>query len=112
LTDLNGVARTLSARYYKDGSEILIPQGKGKNPRRLTPEECKRLMGFPKEFIIKDIGISDTQLYKQFGNSVAVPVVIAVTAAMMKVIQPQSKGKIEAKRKKQEKLLKEEKITM
>ncbi len=85
LTDLKGVSRTLSARYYKDGSEILIPQGKGKNPRRLTPEECKRLMGFPEEFQIKNIGVSDTQLYKQFGNSVAVPVVRAVARELIKV---------------------------
>lgn len=66
---------TLSARYYKDGSEILIEQGKSKNPRKLTPRECARLQGFPEEFIIP---VSDTQAYKQFGNSVAVPVVRAV----------------------------------
>lgn len=66
---------TLSARYYKDGSEILIKQGKSKNPRKLTPRECARLQGFPEEFIIP---VSDTQAYKQFGNSVAVPVVRAV----------------------------------
>jgi DNA (cytosine-5)-methyltransferase 1 len=83
MIDKNGVSRTLSARYYKDGSEVLIPQGKGENPRRLTPEECKRLMGFPKNFKIKDIGVSDTQLYKQFGNSVAVPVVRAVAKQMI-----------------------------
>ena len=71
LTDTNGIARTLSARYYKDGSEILIPV-KGKNPRRLTPRECARLMGFPDEF---KIPVSDTQAYRQFGNSVAVPLV-------------------------------------
>jgi DNA (cytosine-5)-methyltransferase 1 len=66
------VARTLSARYYKDGSEILISQGQGKNPRRLTPRECAKLMGFPADF---QIPVSDTQAYKQFGNSVVVPVV-------------------------------------
>ncbi len=66
---------TISARYYKDGSEILIDQGKGKNPRKLTPRECARLQGFPEKFIIP---VSDTQAYKQFGNSVAVPVVRAV----------------------------------
>ena len=66
---------TLSARYYKDGSEILIKQGKSKNPRKLTPRECARLQGFPEEFIIP---VSDTQAYKQFGNSVAVPVVRSV----------------------------------
>jgi DNA (cytosine-5)-methyltransferase 1 len=74
LTNLNGIARTLSARYYKDGSEILIPQV-GKNPRRLTPRECARLQGFPESF---KIVVSDVQAYKQFGNAVAVPVVRAV----------------------------------
>ncbi len=71
LTDLDGIARTLSARYYKDGSEVLIPQT-GKNPRRLTPRECARLMGFPESY---KIVCSDTRSYKQFGNSVVVPVV-------------------------------------
>lgn len=72
------VARTLSARYYKDGSEILIKQPKG-NPRRLTPRECARLMGFDRsgESSFK-IPVSDTQAYKQFGNAVVVPVVEAV----------------------------------
>ena len=69
------VARTLSARYYKDGSEILVSQGTKKNPRRLTPRECARLMGFPDSY---KIPVSDTQAYKQFGNSVVVPVVSAV----------------------------------
>jgi DNA (cytosine-5)-methyltransferase 1 len=64
------VARTLSARYYKDGSEILVSRGKNKNPRRLTPRECARLMGFPDSF---KIPVSDTQAYKEFGNSVVVP---------------------------------------
>lgn len=77
------VARTLSARYYKDGSEILVEQ-KGKNPRRLTPRECARLMGFDepgkKDFIIQ---VSDTQAYRQFGNSVVVPVVKAVADHML-----------------------------
>jgi DNA (cytosine-5)-methyltransferase 1 len=74
MTDLNGHSRTLSARYYKDGSEILIPQ-EGKTPRRLTPKECANLMGF--NFFRPDykIPVSDTQAYKQFGNSVVVPVV-------------------------------------
>ncbi len=85
LTDPSGISRTLSARYYKDGSEILIPQGKGKNPRRLTPEECKRLMGFPEKFLSNNIGVSDTQIYKQFGNSVAVPVVRAVATELMQI---------------------------
>lgn len=73
----DAVARTLSARYHKDGSEILIEQ-KGKNPRRLTPRECARLMGFDRagrpDHVIPD-SLSDTQAYRQFGNSVVVPVV-------------------------------------
>lgn len=71
--------RTLSARYYKDGSEILVSRGPGKNPRRLTPRECARLMGFPDAFRIP---VSDTQAYKQFGNSVAVPVFTEVARVM------------------------------
>lgn len=66
---------TLVARYYKDGQEILIDQGPDKNPRKLTPRECARLQGFPDSFIIP---VSNMQAYKQFGNSVAVPVVRAV----------------------------------
>ena len=69
-----GVSRTLSARYYKDGSEILIRQAH-KNPRRLTPRECARLMGFPED---KKIGVSDTQAYRQFGNAVVPKVANAV----------------------------------
>lgn len=78
----NDVTRTLSQRYYKDGSEILVEQ-KGNRPRRLTPLECARLMGFDrpgKPFILKDV--SDTQLYRQFGNAVVVPVVEFVANAM------------------------------
>ena len=70
----DGISRTLSARYYKDGSEILIEQP-GQNPRRLTPRECARLQGFPDTF---KIAVSDTQAYKQFGNSVVVPLMSAV----------------------------------
>lgn len=66
---------TISARYYKDGSEILIDQGPDIPPRKLTPRECARLQGFPESFIIP---VSDTQAYKQFGNSVAVPVIRAI----------------------------------
>ena len=66
IADRMGISRTLSARYYKDGSEILIEQ-KNKNPRRLTPKECARLMGFPDDFIIP---VSDAQAYRQFGNAV------------------------------------------
>lgn len=75
---------TLSARYYKDGSEILIDQGLTANPRKLTPRECARLQGFPEEFIIP---VSDTQSYKQFGNSVAVPVVEAVAVKMIEYLK-------------------------
>ena len=74
LVDLNGITRTISARYYKDGSEALIPQP-GKNPRRLTPRECSRLQGYPDNYIIP---VSDMQAYKQFGNSVTVPLIQAV----------------------------------
>ncbi len=74
------VARTLSARYHKDGSEILVSRGMGKNPRRLTPRECARLMGFPDDW---KIPVSDTQAYRQFGNAVAVPVFEAVARAMV-----------------------------
>jgi len=79
LVDDQSVSRTLSARYYKDGSEILVRRGKGRNPRRLTPRECARLMGFPDSFRIE---VSDTQAYKQFGNSVVVPVIEAVAHHM------------------------------
>lgn len=70
---------TISARYYKDGSEILIEQ-KNKNPRKLTPREAGRLQGFPEDFIIP---VSDTQAYKQFGNSVAVPVIEALAKRIL-----------------------------
>jgi DNA (cytosine-5)-methyltransferase 1 len=75
LANLDKQTRTLSARYHKDGSEILIPRGEGLNPRRLTPRECARLMGYSDTFKIE---VSDTQAYRQFGNSVAVPLVRAV----------------------------------
>jgi len=78
-------ARTLSARYHKDGSEILISQA-GKNPRRLTPRECGRLMGFPDTF---QIPVSDTQAYRQFGNSVAVPVISAVARLICRYLLSQ-----------------------
>ena len=74
---------TISARYYKDGSEILIEQ-EGGNPRKLTPREAARLQGFPENF---KIPVSDTQAYKQFGNSVAVPVVTAIASEMSKVLE-------------------------
>lgn len=76
------VARTLSARYYKDGSEILVQQF-GQNPRRLTPRECARLMGFEKAGKADmSIPVSDTQAYRQFGNAVVVPVVEAIARHM------------------------------
>lgn len=76
----DGVTRTLSARYYKDGSEILIEQP-GKNPRRLTPRECARLQGFPDTF---KIVVSDTRAYQQFGNSVVVPLMSAVAKLIVR----------------------------
>jgi DNA (cytosine-5)-methyltransferase 1 len=85
------VARTLSARYYKDGSEILIRQPR-QAPRRLTPRECSRLMGFDapgqSDFVIP---VSDTQAYKQFGNAVVVPVVKAVAGHMKKYVLAEEK---------------------
>lgn len=80
LADINGISRTLSARYHKDGSEILIPVTNS-NPRRLTPRECARLMGFPDTF---KIVCTDTRAYQQFGNSVVVPMIEAVAKAMSK----------------------------
>ena len=82
LADLNGISRTLSARYWKDGAEILIPQT-GKNPRKLTPRECARLMGFPDTF---KIPVSNTQAYKQFGNSVVVPLVEILAWSMVECL--------------------------
>jgi DNA (cytosine-5)-methyltransferase 1 len=82
LADLNGISRTMSARYYKDGAEILIPQ-EGKNPRRLVPRECARLQGFPDNFVIP---VSDNQAYKQFGNSVVSPLMQAVGECLIKEI--------------------------
>ena len=73
------VTRTLSARYHKDGSEILVYQGDKSNPRRLTPRECARLMGFPDTFRIP---VSDTRAYQQFAEAAVVPM-IEVTAKLM-----------------------------
>lgn len=97
LADLDSYSRTLSARYYKDGSEILIPQGEGKNPRKLTPTECARLQGFPETF---KIVVSNTAAYKQFGNSVAVPVVRLIAEKMVQAIErdeilPVEEGQLE-----------------
>jgi len=82
MTDLDGVSRTLSARYHKDGSEVLIPQGGRKNPRRLSPQEARRLMGFPDDL---PIVVSDTQAYRQFGNAVVPLVAEAVGRQIVKV---------------------------
>ena len=87
LTNLDGISRTLSARYYKDGSEVLVPQ-KRKNPRRLTPRECARLMGYPDAM---KIVCSDTRAYKQFGNSVAMPVVKSICARVIAAMDPSGK---------------------
>lgn len=84
MPELDGVTRTLSARYYKDGSEILINQGEGKNPRRLTPRECARLQGYPDSF---KITVSDTRAYKQFGNSVVVPLVTAIAGKIVEKVE-------------------------
>ena len=91
----NVTTRTLSARYHKDGAEILIEQDHNKNPRRLTPLECCRLMGFSKKyqrfFDSKDNEmrqpVSDTQAYRQFGNSVSVPVVTAIAKALNETLK-------------------------
>jgi DNA (cytosine-5)-methyltransferase 1 len=79
LVTADDVARTLSARYYKDGAEILVSRDGKKTPRRLTPRECARLMGFNDSY---KIVVSDTQAYRQFGNSVVVPVIKAVATLM------------------------------
>ncbi len=76
-----GISRTLSARYYKDGAEILIKQ-EGKNPRKLTPSECLKLQGFPSKFKFPE-SISNVQAYKQLGNSVAVPLVERICESLV-----------------------------
>lgn len=94
LTKREDVTRTLSARYYKDGSEILVYQGEKKNPRRLTPRECARLMGYPDTFRIP---VSDTRAYKQFGNSVVVPVVQEVARIMVPHVLGLKKARADVK---------------
>lgn len=89
----DGQTRTLSARYYKDGSEILIRQ-EGRNPRRLTPRECARLQGFSDDF---KIPVSDTQAYRQFGNSIVVPLITDVAGLIVRKLND-----LEAKRRKTE----------
>lgn len=92
-------ANTISARYYKDGSEILIDQSElGKNPRKLTPRECARLQGFPEDFIVD--AVSENQMYKQFGNSVCVPVIRLLAKAMTDVLAFAEEKKKEERRKK------------
>jgi DNA (cytosine-5)-methyltransferase 1 len=85
IADPEGVTRTLSARYYKDGSEILIHRGEGETPRRLTPRECARLMGFDK-WCEQKIVVSDTQAYRQFGNAVAPRVVAAIGREILRAM--------------------------
>ena len=95
IAPLEGVSRTMSARYYKDGSEILIAQ-EGKNPRRLTPRECARLQGFPDTF---KIPVSDTQAYKQFGNSVVVPLVGNIAKLIVEKVEILEKANVKDKKK-------------
>ena len=83
VTNTKEITKTLSARYYKDGAEILIAQ-KRKNPRKLTPRECASLMGFPKSFKIK---VSDNQAYRQFGNAVVVPVVKEIAKEIVRTLR-------------------------
>ena len=91
IAPLDGVSRTLSARYYKDGSEILIAQ-EGKNPRRLTPRECARIQGFPDSF---KIVVSDTQAYRQFGNSVVVPLMTDIAGLVVEKMEAMDAGEPE-----------------
>ena len=87
------VAATLSARYYKDGAEILIDRGAGKRPRRLTPRECARLMGFDRpDRPLWEIPVSDVQAYKQFGNAVVVQAAEAVAQHMKQGIYQLTEG--------------------
>jgi len=93
------ISRTLSARYYKDGSEILVHQNR-RNPRRLTPRECARLMGFDKPGMSEfKIPVSDTQAYKQFGNAVVVPVVEAIARHMEPWLVEESDSPVLSKQK-------------
>lgn len=80
IANKKGITSTLTARYYKDGAEILVARGTNKNPRKLTPRECARLMGFPEKF---KIPVSDNQAYRQFGNAVVVPVVKPIARKMI-----------------------------
>ena len=88
VSEPDAIARTLSARYYKDGAEILIKQKRNKNPRRLTPRECARLMGFPDTF---KIVVSDSQAYRQFGNALVVPLVTEIAKSVVKCMKENKK---------------------
>lgn len=91
-------ANTISARYYKDGSEILIDQSDvNKNPRKLTPRECARLQGFPEDFIVDYV--SDVQAYKQFGNSVSVPVIRHLAKAITKTMEEAASASLKSGKK-------------
>lgn len=96
MVDGEKVSRTLSARYHKDGSEVLVSRGEGQIPRRLTPRECARLMGFDDTF---KIPVSDTQAYRQFGNSVVVPVMQAMAGLMkphiMALVEQEESGSLQ-----------------
>jgi DNA (cytosine-5)-methyltransferase 1 len=97
ILSIGGVTRTLSARYYKDGGEILVPMPDGTlPPRRLTPAECAFLMGFTLEHLGKEFvraqGVSDVQAYKQFGNSVVVPQFTWVAERLLELANPQLKA--------------------
>jgi DNA (cytosine-5)-methyltransferase 1 len=83
LADLNGISRTISARYYKDGAEVLVSRGRDRRPRRLTPRECARLMGFPDSL---EIVVSDTQAYRQFGNAVVPDVIEQIAKEIITTI--------------------------
>ena len=89
LADINGIAKTMSARYYKDGAEILIPQSGGRNPRMLTPKECARLQGFDEYF---ETHPSRRHAYQQFGNSVPVSVVKAVAGSILTSLNEKKKA--------------------
>lgn len=91
LVTAKDTTRTLSARYHKDGSEILIAQ-RGKNPRRLTPGECARLMGYPDDY---KLVVSDTQAYRQFGNSVVLPVVERIAESVVEALNRPAEKKLD-----------------
>ena len=88
LANLDKPSNTLVSRYYKDGKECLIVQ-EGKNPRMLTPRECARLQGFPEEFILPESAAA----YRQFGNSVAVPVVVKIAAKILEKFKRPSRNR-------------------